>query len=91
MSEMSSSTPGFTGRVARNSVRLPWRNLSLLIAPAYPNELIVSLVMYPHRAHPTMHPHIRQLRQTWYPEEHAGELEEYAIRVALTRVTQTLP
>jgi hypothetical protein len=89
MSEIATTPTGFSEWRAGNSPLPPWRNLRLLIAPALPHELVVSLVMYPMRGHPVMHPQVRQLRQTWFPEQHPGELEEYALRVAFLRVSQT--
>lgn len=91
MSEIADRFQAATGAAARNSVQLPFRSLRLLIAPAYPNELIVSLVVIPRSGHPTLHPSLRQLRTAWFPSEHAGELEEYALRVAFLRASQTRP
>jgi len=54
-----------------------------------PNELITSLVLVPLRGHPVMHPTVRQLRQAWFPQFHHGELEEYALRLALLQASQT--
>ena len=89
MSEMATSTTGFSEWRAGSNPLPPWRSLRLLIAPALPHELVISLVMLPMRGHPVMHPTMRQLRQTWFPQEHAGELEEYAVRLALLRASQT--
>lgn len=89
MSEMAAGTAPATGESVRNSVQLPFRCLRLMIAPAYPNELIISLVTHPLRGHPTLHPEIRQLRTLWFPSQHAGDLEPYALGVAMLRVAQT--
>lgn len=73
-----------------NSPLPAWRSLRLLVAPAYPSKLIVSLVVIPRNGHPTLHPQLRQLEAPWFPQTQSGDLDLYALRIAFLRASQTV-
>jgi hypothetical protein len=66
-----------------------WKSLRVLIAPAYSNKLIVSLVVLPRTGHPTLHPTLRQLEQEWFPQMHTDDLTAHAVGCAFLRLSQT--
>jgi len=89
MSEMRSDTPLFERRAAPGGVLLPFRTLRVLIAPAYTDKLIVSVVTHPLHGHPTLHPRWRQLESPWWPSTHPEDVARYALQVAFLRLSQT--
>jgi hypothetical protein len=89
MSEMLPGTTDNTDRRALSRGLPPWRTLRIVIHPAYPSQLLVSLIVQPKNGHPSMHAYARGLQAAWFPEQHQDDLLTYAVSTAFLRLSQT--